>query len=73
MGWEGSFSCCDVVVDAEETGGWFDVGNGSMDGDEVAGTVSTSIEEAVSFDFLDLRARRGVFSGVEEVVPSEAG
>jgi hypothetical protein len=48
------------------------MGNESVDVDEVAGTVSTSIEEAVSVDFLDLRARRGVFGGVEEVLPSGA-
>ena len=70
-GWEGAPSCSIVVVDAEETEGWFDVGNESVDVDEVAGTLSTSIDEAAFVDFLDICARRGVFGGVEEVVPSE--
>jgi hypothetical protein len=71
-GWEGALSCGIVVVDAEETEGWFDVGNESVDGDEVSRTLSTSIDEAGFVDFLDFRARRGVFGGVEEVVTSEA-
>jgi hypothetical protein len=48
------------------------MGNESVDVDEVAGTLSTSIDEAAFVDFLDLCARRGVFGGIEEVVSSEA-